>query len=68
MMCGAQTWRARLRYQILGRMSQPRLFKNFLQAGALHFVQADCTRLAGISEFIAVSLLARKFHPAIVPT
>jgi L-fuconate dehydratase len=43
------------------------LFKNFMQAGALHFVQADCTRLAGISEFIAVSLLARKFHLPIVP-
>jgi L-fuconate dehydratase len=43
------------------------LFKNFIQAGALHFVQADCTRLAGISEFIAVSLLARKFHLPVVP-
>ena len=37
------------------------MFKNFMQASALHFVQADCTRLAGISEFITVSLLARKF-------
>src|SRR5271155_4786011 len=43
------------------------LFKNFMQAGALHFVQADCTRLAGISEFIAVSLLARKFGLPVVP-
>ena len=43
------------------------MFKNFIQAGALFYVQADCTRLAGISEFIAVSLLARKFHLPIVP-
>lgn len=43
------------------------LFKNFMQAGAVHFVQADCTRLAGIGEFLAVSLLARKFGLPIVP-
>lgn len=43
------------------------LFKNFMQYGALHFVQADCTRLAGISEFLTVSLLARKFGLPIVP-
>ncbi len=38
-----------------------------MQAGALFFVQADCTRLAGISEFITVSLLARKFNLPVVP-
>lgn len=43
------------------------LFKNFLQLGGLHFVQADCTRLAGVSEFLAVSLLARKFGLPLVP-
>jgi len=43
------------------------LFKNFIQAGAVHFVQADCTRLAGISEFLTVSLLARKFGLPVVP-
>jgi L-fuconate dehydratase len=43
------------------------LFKNFLQSGALHFVQADCTRLAGVSEFLTVSLLARKIGLPIVP-
>jgi L-fuconate dehydratase len=43
------------------------MFKNFIQAGAVHFVQADCTRLAGISEFIAVSLMARKHGLPIVP-
>jgi L-fuconate dehydratase len=43
------------------------LFKNYMQAGALHFVQADCTRLAGVSEFLTVSLLARKFGLKVVP-
>jgi L-fuconate dehydratase len=43
------------------------LFKNFLQTGAIHFVQADCTRLAGVSEFLTVSLLARKLARPIVP-
>lgn len=43
------------------------LFKNFLQSGALSFVQADCTRLAGVSEFLTVSLLARKFNRPVPP-
>ena len=43
------------------------IFKNFMQAHATHFVQADCTRLAGISEFLTVSLLARKFDLPLVP-
>jgi L-fuconate dehydratase len=43
------------------------LFKNFMQAEGVHFVQADCTRLAGISEFITVSLLAKKFKLPVVP-
>jgi L-fuconate dehydratase len=43
------------------------VFKNFMQAGAMHFVQVDCTRVAGISEFLAVSLLARKFGLPVVP-
>ncbi len=43
------------------------MFKNLMQAGAMHFVQADCTRIAGVSEFITVSLLARKFGLPIVP-
>jgi L-fuconate dehydratase len=42
-------------------------FKNFMQADSVHFVQADCTRLAGVSEFLTVSLLARKFGLPIVP-
>jgi L-fuconate dehydratase len=45
----------------------PVLFKNFMQAGAVHFVQADCTRLAGVGEFLTVSLMARKFGLPVVP-
>jgi L-fuconate dehydratase len=43
------------------------IWKNFLQAGAVGIVQADCTRLAGVSEFLAVILLAKKFPVRIVP-
>ena len=43
------------------------IFKNFIEAGAMHYVQADCTRLAGVSEFLAVSLLAKKFNLPVVP-
>jgi L-fuconate dehydratase len=42
-------------------------FKNFMQASAIHYVQADCTRLAGVSEFLTVSLLAKKFRLPVVP-
>lgn len=43
------------------------LFKNYLQARCAGFIQADAVRLAGVSEFLAVSLLARKFGMPIVP-
>jgi len=43
------------------------MFKNFMQAEAVHIVQVDCTRVAGISEFLTVSLLARKFGLRVVP-
>jgi L-fuconate dehydratase len=43
------------------------MFKNFMQAEAVQIVQADCTRVAGISEFLTVSLLARKFGLRVVP-
>ena len=33
----------------------------------MHFVQPDCTRLAGVSEFITVSLLARVFGLPVAP-
>ena len=43
------------------------VFKNFMEAKALDFVQVDCTRVAGISEFLTVSFLARKFALPVVP-
>jgi len=43
------------------------LFKNFFRYGGVYFVQADCTRLAGVSEFLTVSLMAKKFGLPIVP-
>lgn len=43
------------------------IFKNFLQAECVKFLQPDCTRLGGVSEFITVSLLARKFGVPVVP-
>lgn len=43
------------------------LFKNFLQARCLGFVQVDAVRVAGISEFLAVSLMARKRGLPVVP-
>ena len=43
------------------------MFKNYLQAGAAGFLQPDCVRLGGVGEFIAVSLLARKYDIPIVP-
>jgi L-fuconate dehydratase len=42
-------------------------FKGYLQAGCISFLQPDCTRLGGVSEFLAVSLLARKFKVPVVP-
>lgn len=43
------------------------LFKNFIQAGAARFIQVDCVRVGGVSEFITISLLARKFGLPVVP-
>lgn len=43
------------------------LFKNYMQANAAHFIQVDCTRVGGVSEFITVSLLARRFNLPVVP-
>ena len=43
------------------------LFKNFLQAQCAGFIQVDAVRVASISEFLAVSLLARRFGVPVVP-
>lgn len=43
------------------------VFKNYLQARCAGFIQVDALRVAGVSEFIAVSLLCRKFGLPVVP-
>ncbi len=43
------------------------LFKNFMKANALSYIQVDCTRVAGISEFLTVSFIAKIFNRPVVP-
>jgi L-fuconate dehydratase len=43
------------------------VFKNYLQTGCAGFIQVDALRVGGVSEFITVSLLARKFGIPVVP-
>jgi L-fuconate dehydratase len=43
------------------------VFKNYLQAKCAGFIQVDALRVAGVSEFIAVSLLCQKFGVPVVP-
>jgi L-fuconate dehydratase len=43
------------------------IFKNYMQLKCVNFVQADAVRIGGVSEFITVSLLARKFGLPVVP-
>jgi L-fuconate dehydratase len=43
------------------------MFKNYLQAGCVGFLQVDALRVAGVSEFITVSLLAKKYGVPVVP-
>lgn len=43
------------------------IFKNYLQLNAAGFIQVDAVRVAGVSEFLAVSLLCRKFGIPVVP-
>lgn len=43
------------------------MFRNFLELKALSICQVDCTRVAGVSEFILISLLARKFGVKVIP-
>ena len=42
-------------------------FRDFLEAGALGYVQADCTRLAGVTEWLQVAALAKSFNVPVVP-
>ena len=51
-----------------GEMCQNRvLFKQFLQANAIDYVQIDSTRLGGVNEVLAVLLLAAKFGKPVCP-
>jgi len=43
------------------------IFKNYLQAGCAGFIQVDAVRVGGVSEFITVSLLCRKYGIPVVP-
>jgi L-fuconate dehydratase len=43
------------------------VFKNYLQAGAMAICQVDAVRVAGVSEFLVISLLAKKFGIPVVP-
>lgn len=43
------------------------VFKNYLQAGCAGFIQVDALRVAGVSEFLVVSLLCRKHGVPVVP-
>ena len=42
-------------------------FKNYLQLKCVDFVQVDAVRVAGVSEFITVSLLCKKYGIPVVP-
>lgn len=43
------------------------IFKNYLQAKAASFIQVDAVRVGGVSEFITVSLLCKKYGLPVVP-
>jgi L-fuconate dehydratase len=43
------------------------IFKNFLQAKAMDFCQVDAVRVGGVSEFLTISLLSKKFGIPVVP-
>ncbi|GAB3650778.1 enolase C-terminal domain-like protein [Echinicola sediminis] len=43
------------------------IFKNFLQSGCMSFNQVDAVRVGGVSEFILISLLSKKYNVPVVP-
>ncbi|MET0462424.1 MAG: enolase C-terminal domain-like protein [Chitinophagaceae bacterium] len=43
------------------------VFKNYLQTGSAGFMQVDAVRVGGVSEFITVSLLCKKYNVPVVP-
>jgi L-fuconate dehydratase len=51
-----------------GEMCQNRVvFKQFLQANAIRFLQVDSCRMGGVNEVLAVLLLAEKFGVPVCP-
>ncbi len=51
-----------------GEVCQNRvMFKQFLQADALRYVQVDSCRMGGVNEAVAVILMANKFRKAVCP-
>jgi L-fuconate dehydratase len=43
------------------------IFKNYLQQKCVGFIQVDAVRVGGVSEFITISLLCRKYGIPVVP-
>lgn len=43
------------------------MFKNFIQSGCMSFNQVDAARVGGVSEFLLISLLSRKYSIPVVP-
>ena len=43
------------------------IFKNYFQANALGVCQVDAVRVAGVSEFLAISLMSKKHNVPVVP-
>ena len=43
------------------------IFKNFIQSGCMSFNQVDAVRVGGISEFLTISLMSKKFDIPVVP-
>lgn len=43
------------------------VFKNYLQSRCAGFIQVDAVRVGGVSEFITVSLLSKKYGIPVVP-
>jgi L-fuconate dehydratase len=50
-----------------GHLPNRVVFKNYLQAACTGFIQVDALRVAGVSEFLTVSLLCRQFGVPVVP-
>lgn len=43
------------------------MFKNFIQSGCMSYNQVDTVRVGGVSEFLLISLLSKKYNIPVVP-